>query len=86
MVNDINIRDTYNLLFPLYSDEADKVEKDSHKQQKTERSETNDVIEEDSEVEDANSLECLPYFHGEIKREVAEMMLKKKHIGTFLVR
>ena len=86
MVNDINIRDTYNLLFPLYSDEADKVEKDAQKQQKTERSETNDVFEEDSEEEIANSLEFLPYFHGEIKREVAEMMLKKKHIGTFLVR
>lgn len=85
MVKDINNRDKYNLLYPFYCKEADKVEKDAEKQQKVEKAETNKIIEEDSD-DFANSLEFLPYFHGEIKREDAELKLKKEHFGTFLVR
>ena len=87
MVRDINVRDKYNLLFPFYSNEADEVEKDAEKHQKVEKSETNNIIEvRDSDDEDANSLEFLPYFHGDIKRKEAELRLKEKNFGTFLIR
>ena len=85
-MKDINVRHKYNLLFPFYSNEANEVEKDAEKHQKVEKSETNNIIEEDSDDEDANSLEFLPYFHGDILREEAESRLKEKNFGTFLIR
>ena len=90
MVTDIQIRDKYNLMFPFFSEEADKVEKDTEyykqKLQRAERSEANEVIEVDSEEDDAEPLEILIYFHGEINRDEAESRLEDEHIGTFLVR
>ena len=85
-MKDINVRNEFNLLFPFYSNEADEVEKDAEKHQKVEKSETNKIIEVASDDEDANSLEFLPYFHGDIKREEAESRLKEKNFGTFLIR
>ena len=85
-MKDINVRHKYNLLFPFYSNEANEVEKDAEKHQKVEKSETNNIIEVNSDDEDANSLEFLPYFHGDIKREEAESRLKEKNFGTFLIR
>ena len=78
-------------MFPFFSEEADKVEKDTQyykqKLQRAEKSETNEVIEEDSEEEeDAESIETLPYFHGEINRDEAESRLEDERTGTFLVR
>ena len=81
-MKDINVRDKYNLLFPFYSNEADEVEKDAEKYQNVKKSETNNIIEEDSD----DSLEFLPYFHGDIMREEAESRLKEKNFGTFLIR
>lgn len=90
LVTDFQIRDKYNLMFPFFSEEADKVEKDTEyykqKLQRAEKSETNEVVEEDSEENDAESLENLSYFHGEINRDEAETRLEDEHIGTFLVR
>ena len=43
----------------------------------------NEAIEEDS---DGESLEDLPYFHGDINRDEAESRLKEEPLGTFLVR
>ena len=83
-MKDINERHKYNLLFPFYSNEADELEKDAEKHLKVEKSETNNIIEVDDE--DASSLEFLPYFHGDIKREEAELKLKEKNVGTFLIR
>ena len=82
LVKDIHVRDKYNLLFPFYSNEADEVEKDAEKHQKVEKSESNNIIEEDSD----DSLEFLPYFHGDILREEAESRLKEKNVGSFLIR
>ena len=77
-------------MFPFFSEEADKVEKDAEyfrqKQKITEKAESNEVNEEDSEEEGAESLENLPYSHGAIDRAQAESRLKDGHIGTYLVR
>ena len=77
-------------MFPFYCEEADKVEEcaeyNRQKQQSEEKSAINEVTEEDSEEEDTDSLESLPYFHGEITRDEAELRLKQETIGTFLVR
>ena len=77
-------------MFPFFSEEADKVEKDAEdykqKQQRREKAEANEVNEEDSEEEGAESLEILPYFHGAIDRAQAESLLKDEYIGTYLVR
>ena len=74
-------------MFPFYSEEADKVEEDAeHNRPKLQKAETNEVTEEDSEDEDTESLEGLPYFHGDITRDEADFRLKEENIGTFLVR
>ena len=77
-------------MFPFYCEEADKVEENAEfnrqKLQSKEKSVLNEVTEEDSEEEDTDSLESLPYFHGEITRDEAELRLKEENIGTFLVR
>ena len=77
-------------MFPFYCEEADKVEEGSEfnrqKLQSKEKSVLNEVTEEESEEEDTESLESLPYFHGEITRDEAELRLKEENIGTFLVR
>ena len=78
-------------MFPIYSDEADKVEQDAeyYKQKllKVEKSQKNEVLEEDSEEEqETESLYLLPYYHGEITREEAELRLKVEDVGTFLIR
>ena len=91
LVKDTDIRHEYNLMFPIYSDEADKVEQDAeyYKQKllKVEKSQKNEVLEEDSEEEqETESLYLLPYYHGEITREEAELRLKVEDVGTFLIR
>ena len=85
LVQDPDVRNESNLLYPINSEEADQVDGDESAAYQA----SPGITEDDSDGEDdaeSDAFENLPYFHGAITREEAEEKLKGKPKGTFLTR
>ena len=83
LLQDPDVRNTSNLLFPINSKKADQVDLDeiepTHVQNKSR-------VENTKSVENEVNFENLPYFHGSITRDEAVAKLQGKPQGTFLTR
>ena len=82
LLQDPDVRNISNLLFPINSKEADQVELDEVETHSWNKSQ----VENTEAVENEVDFENLPYFHGSITRDEAMAKLQGKPQGTFLTR
>lgn len=83
LLQDPDVRNASNLLFPINSNEADQVELD---EVEPTRIRTKSQVEKVKSMVDEVDFENLPYFHGAITRDDAVAKLQGKPQGTFLTR